>query len=429
VPRPSLPRIRVRVHERGDRRLDGILRLVEGAARVRPLPDLLSEMVRTVVEIVPAEVVSVYCRDRDALVMAANVGFPEHAVGNVRLRIGEGITGFCAECLRPLSVAEASEEQHYKYVPGIGEERFPVFLAVPLVSGGTAAGVLVLQRRARQPFSSDEIALATALSAPVAYALERAAGRVARSAEESTGAARTARLTGLGVSPGVALGRAELLPSLDGASSAIGPREVDRMIGEVAGALGRACRKLEAALGPDGPRLRALALVLDDERLREMIRDGCAEHGVPAGLRAVAREYARAPFRMADWLGDAGSVLAERAAEIEDLCMMLCAHAQGTRAPSAGAVLVSHRLSALGAALAVAHKTAAVVLGDPIDERALGIEIARVGGLPVVSEVAGLFAWVRGGDRLLVDGAQGVVRVNPTAADVARFRARSRRGR
>ncbi len=429
--RRSLPRIRVRVHERGDPRLDGILELIEEAARPRPLPEVLGAVCAAIAELAPADVVSVYVREDDMLVMAANVGFPEHAIGNVRLEVGEGITGFAAECLRPVSVDVASHEVHYKHVPGIGEEKFPVFLAVPMLVGGTAIGVLVLQRRApgaeRHAFTADEVALAAALSAPVTYALERAAMRRQGASREAATATRTARLAGTGVAPGHALGRAEVLPSLDGPSTPCAPDAAARAFRELGTALDRACRRVEKDLGRDAARLRALCTVLEDERLGGLVKDECGRQGVPAGLRAVAREYARTPFRVDDWLGEGGSVLAERAAEVEDLCVLLAGHLAGARVPTAGAVLMLHRLSAFAAALAVAHKASAIVLGDPVDERTLGGRVARAAGLPVVSEVAGLFAWVRPGDRLLVDGGTGLVRVNPSAADVARFRARAKK--
>jgi hypothetical protein len=39
-----------------------------------------------------------------------------------------------------------------------------------------------------------------------------------------------------------------------------------------------------------------------------------------------------------------------------------------------------------------------------------------------VADVAGLFAWARAGDPVLVDGARGVVRINPPASAIARLK-------
>ena len=50
--------------------------------------------------------------------------------------------------------------------------------------------------------------------------------------------------------------------------------------------------------------------------------------------------------------------------------------------------------------------------------------MARAAAIPVVSDVAGLFGWVRHGDTMIVDGDAGVVRVNPPPSLLARQRHR-----
>src|ERR1051326_3767528 len=127
------------------------------------------------------EVTSVYVLEDEMLVMRGNHGFDATAIGTT-LGIGEGITGLVAECMRPVSAAHAAEEAAYKHVPGLGEERFPVFVGIPLIGGGAVIGVLVLQRRA-MAFSTDEVTLATALGAPVTLAIERRRAAEARDRE------------------------------------------------------------------------------------------------------------------------------------------------------------------------------------------------------------------------------------------------------
>src|SRR3954469_6274297 len=160
------------VHERGNRSLDGLFRLIEVAGQSRPLEEVLSSLCEQVAAVAPADVVSISVRDpagpdaagndRDdrgdgrgqappgasGFTLRANVGFPGEAVGRVRLRLGEGIVGFVAERMRPVSVETAEHDEHFKYVPGLGEERFPAMLAVPVLRGASAAAVLVLQRTA-----------------------------------------------------------------------------------------------------------------------------------------------------------------------------------------------------------------------------------------------------------------------------------------
>jgi phosphotransferase system, enzyme I, PtsP len=432
----STASIRVRVHEPGDRRLDGILRLIEEAGRARPLADVLATLCREIGGIARAPVVSVYVLEGDELVMRGNVGFPDGIVGQAKLRVGEGLTGFAAECLRPISVAVARHDERFKQIPGLDEDMFPSYLGIPLLGGEGCAGVLVLQRREARELPPAEVALAAALAAPVAYALERARGREAERAAERQGAGRAAstsravRLDGRPLAPGSALGRADVLPALAGLEGAP-PRGDTRPGHAVALALAGISRELlrsrkaieaRGALEPDTLiRLRAMSLLLDDLRFRDLVVAECSAQGVARGLASVAREYARAPFRVGS---DAGFWLRERAPEVEDLCLLVAARATGHQLSTGGAVLVTERLSGIMALAAAARHAVAVVIAGPAEESAFGAAIARAAGLPVVAAVAGLYAWARPEDRILVDGDEGVVRINPPATAVARLRAR-----
>src|SRR5207245_234721 len=126
----------VHIHHRGDRGVDGILRLIELASHDGSFDETLSAMCDEVAAIAGVDVVSVYVRDAERLVMRGNPGFPRAAIGATALAVGQGITGLVAACMRPVSAAHAAAETAYKHVPGLGEERFPVFAGVPLIGGG-----------------------------------------------------------------------------------------------------------------------------------------------------------------------------------------------------------------------------------------------------------------------------------------------------
>jgi phosphoenolpyruvate-protein kinase (PTS system EI component) len=170
--------------------------------------------------------------------------------------------------------------------------------------------------------------------------------------------------------------------------------------------------------------LRALTLLLEDLRLRDRVVGECGAAGVVKGLSTVAREYARAPYRLPGGDGaEAGRWLAERAVEVEELCLLVAARAAGRLLPLNGSVVISERLTGMLALAAVARKAVAVVVSSAADECGFGGAIARAAGLPVVADVSALFAWARPNDRILVDGDSGAVRINPPATVIARFRA------
>src|SRR3954468_23282300 len=221
----------VHVHHRGDRGVDGILRLIELASHDGPLEITLCAMCDELAAIAEVDIASVYVREGERLVMRGNHGFAPSAIGTTALAVGEGITGMVAEYMRPVSAAHAAAEAAYKHVPGLGEERFPVFAGIPLIGGGAVIGVLVLQRQTA-PFSADEVTLATALGAPVTLAVERR-----RAAE-----IRSARLHGLAHVGGAVLGRAAALATTTALGSA--PIDLDRAITRLRDDLGRAMRRL-----------------------------------------------------------------------------------------------------------------------------------------------------------------------------------------
>jgi phosphotransferase system enzyme I (PtsP) len=392
----------VTVHHRGDRGVDGILRLIELAGHDGPLEAMLTAMCDELAAIAGVDIASVYVRDEDTLVMRGNHGFVASAIGTV-LAVGEGITGLVAECMRPVSAARAAAEAAYKEVPGLGEERFPVFAGVPLISGGGVIGVLVLQRR-KKPFAPDEVTLATALGAPIMLAIER----------RRACAVRSARLHGTGHGSAVVLGRAGIVPTTTAlaAASALETQDVDRALGRLRDDLGRALKKLvELDDAEAGAALDRFALALADQRLRERLVAAVKE---PAGLRAVVRDYARAPYK----LGTESE--ADRAAEIEELCALIGVTCDDRTSVRHGAIWIADSAGAFLTIAAIARGAAALVTTAHATPAAVAIALAA--RLPLVTNVAGLFSWARPGDLLAADASTGTVLVHPAPTDIERLR-------
>jgi phosphotransferase system enzyme I (PtsP) len=419
------------VHDSGDHTtLDGIFRLISLGEREEPLEDVLTAMCGDIATIARADVASVYVReegpDGERFTMRGNVGFPPEALGRVHLGRGEGITGFAADRLRPVSVADADRDARFKYIPGLGEEQFPALLAVPVLRAGAAAGVLVLQRRASTAFTAEEVVLATALAAVLNHAIERGEGRERQRAADAD--RRTVRLTGVTIVGGAAMGRAEALPTLAAlarSGTAGKPAQPattnlesiwNRLRGGLAGVVtGAAAREIAS-----------LAVILEDERFRGRLAEACAAAAPLKALSELARAYARVPFSApagdtatADWLG-------ARAAEIEDLCVLVHAGTMtgtnGRPLVRPGAILASERLGLFSTAYAIAAGASAFVVDGDVPPDSGPAALVRAAGLPLLASVRGLYAWLRPEDLLVVDADAGVVRINPPATTVARFR-------
>ena len=399
-----MPKPIIQVHHRGDRGVDGILRLIELATHDGPIETMLTAMCDQVAAITEVDIASIYVCEDDALVMRGNHGFGHGAIGTT-LAFGEGITGLVAECMRPVSAADAAAEAAYKPVPALAEDSYPVFVGVPLISGGATVGVLVLQRK-HEPFAIDEVTLATALGAPITLAIER----------RRASAIRSARLDGTPHGAGgLVLGRAGVVPTTTAMTwRSSDPGDVDRALGRLRDDLGRAIKKLADADVPlAGAALDRFALALVDQRLRDRLVAAAAE---PAGLRAVAQDYARATYRLGTEHDDV-----DRVAEIEELCALVGATADARASQIApGRIWIADKINAFVAVGAVARGATALVASS--DASPAAIEIAIAAHLPIVTNVAGLFGWVRPSDLLAVDGTSGTVLVHPTSPDLERMR-------
>jgi phosphotransferase system enzyme I (PtsP) len=421
------------VHERGDRSLDGIFRLIEAAGQPRPLAEILARMCADVAAIAAADVVSVYVRDHEVgangegpsrvFTMRGNVGFPSDSVGRVQLREGEGITGFVAERLLPVSVAAAERDEHFKYIPGLGEERFPAMLAVPVVRAGAAAAVLVLQRGPDRVFTGEEVVLATALAAVINHALERAEER---ERAQAAGERASVRLSGTSLSPGAAMGRAGVLPTLAAlARAAAAPATAGNAI-TVEAAVERLqsdVRKLsQGAAGEPARELASLAFILEDRRFLERLAAAADSAAPLKSMSELARDYARVAFTAAAGDRATEELMSERAAEIEDLCVIVHAATTGQTLVRPGDIVISERLRTFLAAHALSRGVSALVVDGALPETSAVAHLARTAGVPLMSAVTGVFAWVHPGDLLVVDADAESVRVNPEATHVARFR-------
>lgn len=423
------------VHDSGDHTLDGIFRLIAIGEQDEPLESVLTAMCGDIAQIARADVASIYVRegeegtDGERFTMRGNVGFPPEAVGQVFLGRGEGITGFAADRLRPVSVAVADRDERFKHIPGLGEEQFPALLAVPVLRAGAAAGVLVMQRRAATAFTAEEVVLATALAAVINHALERNDGRERQRAQDTD--RRSVRLTGHALVPGTAMGRATVLPTLAAlahAATPIGPaKPIDA--GALEGLWTRLRSELQRGAAAGGPatarEMASLALILDDERFRVRLAEACAAPAPLKALSELARAYARVPFQAASD-EESSALMGARAAEVEDLCVLAHAVTGGTRLVRAGAMLASERLGLFATAYAISAGASAFVVEADVPSDGGPAAMARGAGRPLVASVHGLFGWLRPEDLVVVDADAAVVRVNPPATTVARFRSSSR---
>lgn len=140
------------------------------------LETFLQRIVEMVAAHMHSDVCSIYLYDdqKEELVMQANTGLNWDFIGKISLKVGEGLTGLALKELRPVCERNASKNPNFRYFPGLGEEKFESYLAIPMVRGTTIIGVMVIQNTKKDYFDSDDINTMRAVISQLTTTIEMA---------------------------------------------------------------------------------------------------------------------------------------------------------------------------------------------------------------------------------------------------------------
>lgn len=416
-------------------RTEAVFDFVAFAGKSMPLSALLDGAPSRFASILGADVVSIYLREGggDGLVLRGNVGFDKEAQGRIRLSVGEGLTGLAVQRKEVVNVTNAHRDQRFRGFAELDEERFPILLAVPILAPDHAAlGALVVQRKAR-PFEDAEVALAAALTAPIAYAVRHAALlddlRDKATDRKTGGGTRKVTLPGRTVVAGRALGAiaASRRPAQDRAQ-APRPNE-DKLLRAAFESVRRDIERLDTRARKLGlsteAELSRYALIALDARLLERALELVAEGmGSAQALSTVAREVSRAATGI---VGD--PYLERRARDIEDVCdaILMFASPDARAAVPAKCVMLCNTFSIFELLVTTRYAPSGVAVAEAGNAHV--IAMLRLFGVPAILGVSSAFRWASPGEVALLDADHGFLVVNPSRAEIAALRAyRRKRG-
>ena len=144
-------------------------------AAADPLHAVLARVVDFVSSIVQCDSCFIYVIDDDALVLRASKTPHPDVVDQLKLRIGQGITGWVAEHGEMVAVGHhAWEDPRFQTVSQLPEDRYEAFLSVPVVSRGKVVGVINLQHRRPHDHSRREVQLISMIGFLVGAEIEMA---------------------------------------------------------------------------------------------------------------------------------------------------------------------------------------------------------------------------------------------------------------
>ncbi len=422
----------------------------EIVARSHDLDETLANVVDLVAKRLDADVCSIYLADAELqqLTLSATIGLDPTAVEKVKLPIGEGLVGLCAQRGEPLAYEHASAEPGFRYFPETGEERYESLLAAPLIVQDVTTGVLVIQTRKSRGFDQDDVSLmqtCAQLLAPVVVNAQllsmvattpgersRIVGQVANTIVEAAGGEAgpeprlesNAELRGIPTARGVAIGPVyRLEPELDLAVLDYEPSsDLELEARDLNSALAKArveIDEMRSVVGERfGPEFAAVfhtqMQILEDTGFVQQLEEAVGRSG--NALQALV-EVLDAYRRTFESIED--PYFRERGADVQEVGRRVMARLLGVRHRETplleGAIVVVDQILPELFARLEMDKVQALV-AEHGGATSHGAIFARTLEIPAITGVGGILREARAGETAIVDGSAGRVYLSPDDA-------------
>ncbi|WP_321395837.1 phosphoenolpyruvate--protein phosphotransferase [Emcibacter sp.] len=409
TPASSAPRLLIR-------RLHQIM-AGTGNAEVR-----LNQLVRLIAGNMVSEVCSVYfLRGGEMLELFATEGLKETAIHTTRLHVGEGLVGHVAATGIPLNLANAQNHPKFVYRPETGEEIYHSFLGVPILRAGNVAGVLVIQNKTLRQYSEEEVEVLQTVAMVLAELV--AGGELFDPLEQPEGTlerAATPSFEGVVFSEGLAEGQAVLHePKVEVKHhlSSNSGEELKRLDAALESLIGQIDDMMSAEdfrhHGEHREILDVYKMFARDKgwkaKISEVIETGLTAE---AAVERIQTDN-RSRMQQTD-----DPYLRERLSDLDDLSNRLIRHLVGKSGTAAAdnlpdnVILVAQNMGPAELLDYDRDKLQAVILQQGAATAHVAI-VARALGIPMVGQVEEALLHVQEGEKVIVDGVEGIVYFSP----------------
>ncbi len=141
------------------------------------LNDLLGRIVDMVIHVTGADSCFIYLYDKqnNELTLRAASGRKREILGGIRLKLGEGVTGWAAREKKPVALSsKAYTDSRFKTFTNLAEDKYESFLAVPILSKDEIIGVMNVHNKKEHEYPEDQINLLFTISKYLGSAIRNA---------------------------------------------------------------------------------------------------------------------------------------------------------------------------------------------------------------------------------------------------------------
>jgi signal transduction protein with GAF and PtsI domain len=117
----------------------------------------------------------IYVLEQDELVLRASKNPHPEVMGRLKLRVGQGITGWVAQHRQPVAIKNnAAQDPRFQFFNDLPEDSFEAFLSVPVLCRRKLVGVINVQHRKPHEYSLRAVRLIATIGFLVAGEIEMA---------------------------------------------------------------------------------------------------------------------------------------------------------------------------------------------------------------------------------------------------------------
>lgn len=147
----------------------------ERIAASDPLHLVLRRVVEFISDVVRCDSCFVYVVENNDLILKASKNPHAEVIGRLRLRMGQGITGWVAEHRKPVAIGcNAFQDPRFRPFSELPEDRYEAFLSVPVLCRDKVVGVINVQHRQPHNYGQRETQLIATIGFLVGTEVERA---------------------------------------------------------------------------------------------------------------------------------------------------------------------------------------------------------------------------------------------------------------
>ncbi len=170
-------RIGAMEHAHDERNAEGeaLRRIGEAMGSLFDLEEMLKAVAGVAVQVTGTDSSQVYLFNdaHDTLVLRAVTDGSGEVIGKLRLKVGEGLTGWVAQHKEAVALGHhAHQDARFKFVPELQEDKYQSILSVPLIYRGDVLGVINVRTEKEHEYTQTQVRLLQSIASQISGAIE-----------------------------------------------------------------------------------------------------------------------------------------------------------------------------------------------------------------------------------------------------------------